>query len=84
MGKQNNSTNNGGSTSYYKLPVDAREVQDLIEYKNMNFAMGNVFKACYRLGECGHSERLRDLNKMKWFIEREISAELKKTEGGTH
>ena len=61
------SVNNGGSTDYYKLPTWATELQHLIEHKNMNFALGNVFKACYRLGEAPHSEAIRDLNKMIWF-----------------
>jgi len=66
----------GGSTpSQYALPDDATELQDLIEHRSMSFSLGNVFKACYRLGKCAHSDRLRDLNKMKWFIERLIAEE---------
>ena len=66
----------GGSTpSQYALPDDATELQDLIEHRSMSFSLGNVFKACYRLGKCAHSDRLRDLNKMKWFIERLIAQE---------
>ena len=66
------SDNNGGSTDYYKLPISAKDLQDLIEHKNMDFALGNIFKACYRLGECSHSEAIRDLNKIIWFAERKI------------
>lgn len=66
------SDNNGGSTDYYKLPINAKDLQDLIEYKDMDFALGNIFKACYRLGECSHSEAIRDLNKIIWFAERKI------------
>lgn len=64
--------NNGGSTNYYKVPEGAKDLQDLIEHKNMNFALGNIFKAVYRLGECEHSEVERDLNKIIWFAEREL------------
>lgn len=64
--------NKGGSTDYYKLPAEAKELQDLIEFKEMNFAIGNIFKACYRLGECEHSEKERDLNKIIWFSKREL------------
>ena len=67
------SANDGGSNvGQYGLPDNATELQDLIEHRNMNFAIGNIFKACYRLGHCDHSDKLRDLNKIKWFIEREI------------
>lgn len=64
---------NGGSTpSQYALPVGAKELQDLIEYRGMNFAVGNIFKACYRLGHCDHSTRLRDMNKIVYFANREV------------
>jgi len=62
----------GGSTpDQYGLPEGASELQDLIEYREMNFALGNIFKACYRLGQCSHSDARRDLNKIIWFAERE-------------
>ena len=66
------STNNGGSTDYYKLPSSATDLQDLIEFKNMNFAQGNIFKAIYRLNDTHHSDTIRDLNKVIWFAQREI------------
>jgi hypothetical protein len=44
-------TSDGGSTSYYELPPHATELNDLIEHKGMSFALGNIFKACYRFGE---------------------------------
>ena len=64
----------GGSTpSQYGLPAGATDLQDLIEHRGMNFAMGNIFKACYRRGTCSHSDELRDMRKIKWFAEREIA-----------
>lgn len=57
----------------YGLPDASTELQDLIEYRNMNFAVGNIFKACYRLGHCDHSDNVRDLRKIKWFVERELA-----------
>lgn len=64
----------GGSTpEQYGLPAGARELQDLIEHRDMNFAVGNIFKACYRMGNCGHSSARRDLNKMIWFAKRELA-----------
>ena len=63
----------GGSTpSQYALPSGAAELQDLIEHREMNFAVGNIFKAAYRLGHCDHSDAKRDLNRIIWFAQREL------------
>ena len=62
----------GGSTPrQYSIPSDAKELQDLIEYRNMNFAIGNIFKACYRMGLKEGADELYDLNKIIFFAERE-------------
>ena len=62
----------GGSTNYYELPSWAKELQDLIEHKNMSFALGNIFKACYRFGEKDGTNQLYDLNKIIFFANRMI------------
>lgn len=63
----------GGSTPHqYRLPPEATELQDLIEYRGMNFAQGNIFKAQYRSGVCTHSNELRDARKTLWFAQREV------------
>ena len=63
---------NGGSTPHqYSIPSDARELQDLIEYRNMNFAIGNIFKACYRMGRKEGADEIYDLNKIIFFAKRE-------------
>jgi hypothetical protein len=62
----------GSTASYYELPEDARELQDLISHKNMNAQIGEVFRACYRYGEVAHSEMLRDAKKIKFYAEAEI------------
>lgn len=67
------SKNNGGSTNYYDVPNDALTLDDLIEHKNMNFAIGNIFKACYRYGEKDSASKLYDLNKMIYYAQREIN-----------
>ena len=60
----------GGSTpSQYALPKGAAELQDLIEFREMNFAMGNIFKACYRKKDA--VDRLYDIRKIIWFAQRE-------------
>ena len=62
----------GWSTDYYQLPEDAEELQDLIEYRDMNFAMANIFKACYRYGHKANTTKEYDLNKIIWYARREL------------
>jgi hypothetical protein len=62
-------TSDGGSTSYYDLPPHATELRHLISYRGMSKSRGDVFKACYRLGEKEGADILYDLNKMKFFVE---------------
>ena len=59
----------GGSTSYFELPDHATELRHLISYKNMSKSRGDIFKACYRLGEKEGAEIEYDLNKIKFFAE---------------
>lgn len=71
--KENNKIKSDGSTaSYYELPDQAMELQELISYKNMNAQMGEIFRATYRYGEVEHSEKIRDAKKIKFYIEAEI------------
>ena len=71
----NKNENNGGDTDYYRLPESVKKdnamIQDLIEHKKMNFAVGNIFKAAYRLDSDDH-DTIRDLHKIIWFANREI------------
>ena len=67
-----NCTNDGGTTDYYQFPDGVEQLQDLIEYRNMNFAIGNIFKAAWRLGQ-GNSDPARDLRKIVWFAQRELA-----------
>lgn len=59
----------GLSTAYYKLPDHANELRHLISHKSMSKSRGDIFKACYRLGEKKGTDTLYDLNKMKFFIQ---------------
>lgn len=70
----------GWSSDYYRLPPGATELQDLIEFKNMNFAVANVFKAAYRLGDKPGTAELYDLDKIIWFAQREKARILKQHE----
>jgi len=62
----------GSTASYYALPEGAKELQDLISHKDMNAQIGEIFRACYRYGEVGHSPKLRDAKKIRFYIEAEI------------
>ena len=66
----------GGSSDYYKLPLGATDLLDLIEHKNMGFGIGNIFKACYRLGDKAGTTRKYDLEKIIFFANRELQMEL--------
>jgi len=59
----------GLSTKYYQLPEHATELRHLISHKGMSKSRGDIFKACYRLGEKQGTDVEYDLNKMKFFIE---------------
>jgi hypothetical protein len=58
----------GLSTSYYTIPEHATELRHLISHKSMSKSRGDIFKACYRLGEKDGTDVLYDLNKMEFFI----------------
>lgn len=63
----------GSSTDYYKLPAGATDLIDLIEHKNMSFAIGNIFKACYRFGEKDGIDKAYDLRKIIFFAKRALA-----------
>jgi hypothetical protein len=62
----------GSSTDYYKIPEGATDLLDLIEYKGMDFGVGNIFKACYRLGEKEGIDQAYDLRKIVFFAQRKL------------
>lgn len=65
--------NNGGSTDYYKL-LGMKDLQDIIEDRNMNFAQGNILKAafCFNVGRHEGTSYERELNKIIYFANREL------------
>ena len=63
---------NGSTASYYELPEEAKELQHLISYKNMNAQVGEAFRGLYRLGESSHSDRIRDLKKVIFYCDAEL------------
>lgn len=67
--------NNGGSTDYYKFNPEWKDCQDVIEDRKMNFAQGNIFKVafCFNQGRHEASNYKRELNKIAWFVDRELN-----------
>lgn len=61
-------TSDGGATDYYRLPEHATELRHLISHKGMSKSRGDIFKACYRLGEKEGAGVEYDLNKMLFFV----------------
>ncbi len=68
----------GKKTGYYDLPEGASELNDLIEHKHMGFALANIFKACYRLGQKDGTDLLYDLNKIVYFAQERLIPYVKK------
>jgi len=62
----------GSTAKYYELPKNARELQDLISYKNMNAQIGEIFRSCFRFGQAEHSDKVRDAKKIFFYISAEI------------
>ena len=71
--KVSSSTSDGSTASYYELPKFARELQHLISHKNMNAQIGEIFRACYRMGEASHSDELRDAKKILFYAKAEVA-----------
>jgi hypothetical protein len=67
--KTTKEVSDGSSTNYFKLPDHATELRHAISHKNMSFSRGNLFKACYRLGDKDGTSVLYDLNKMEFFLQ---------------
>lgn len=71
-------------TVNYIILLCPQTLNDLIEYKNMQPWQHEVFKACYALEERairatdGSSSRLREINKMEYYVGRGKNLELSK------
>ena len=62
----------GSSASYYELPDNASELQDLISHRNMNAQIGEVFRECYRYGKASHSDEMRGIKKILFYAKAEL------------
>lgn len=65
-------TSDGSTASYYELPEGAKELQDLISYRNLNAQDGEIFRAIYRKGRASHSDELRDARKVLFYAKAEV------------
>jgi hypothetical protein len=71
--------NNGGTTDYYAIPKNAKTLNDLIEYKDMTFAQGEIFKAIFAFNERANrstddsSSMLREANKILYYAKRIVN-----------
>lgn len=66
------STSDGSTASYYELPTDCTQLQDLISYRNMNAQDGEIFRVIYRKGRASHSDALRDAKKVLFYAQAEV------------
>lgn len=66
--------------SHYGGQDNTYEAIKVIEAWNLNFNLGNVAKYVSRAGKKG--DALQDLEKAKWYLEREINT-LKERKAGT-
>ena len=66
------STSNGLTADYYELPANAKQLQDLISFKDMNAQVGESFRSLYRYGQSSHSDKLRDAKKVLFYMQAEI------------
>lgn len=62
----------GSTASYYELPPGATQLQDLISHRDMNAQIGEIFRACYRMGLVEHSDELRDAKKILFYAKAEV------------
>ena len=65
-------SSDGASASYYELPNNASELQDLISAKNMNAQIGEIFRECYRYGQAAHCDEIRGIKKILFYANAEL------------
>ena len=74
--KENDSTVD--QSSYYQGKI---EVIDFIEDKKLGFNLGNCVKYISRAGKKNPDKRIEDLEKARWYLDREISRAKKESTG---
>ena len=64
------SDKDGLYSSYYDIPENAKDLIDLMNFKNMNHSIGEAFCALYRLNDKDTPKR--NLEKVLYYITREL------------
>ena len=67
----------GTTASYYQLPEGIKETQDIISYLNLNAQLGEILRSVIRYGRASHSDKLRDIRKIKFYADAEEKRILK-------
>lgn len=70
----------GGSSSYYDVRIKGQTISclDIIEALDMDFALGNIFKAAWRIAASRNGKKKKgnnekyDFEKIVFFAERNI------------
>ena len=70
--KKKKEASDGSNAAYYDLPPDAKTLQDLISYLNLNAQMGEIMRSNYRYGKAAHSDRIRDIKKIIYYSNAEL------------
>lgn len=66
------SAGNVNHPSYYGGAYNTYEAIKVIEAWGLGFCLGNTIKYISRAGKKDNNSRLQDLEKAKWYLEREI------------
>lgn len=66
----------GGPASYYDFPRGAITLNDLIEFKQMGFHRGNIFKACWRYDTKEGTDKVYDERKILYSAARMLRQSL--------
>lgn len=69
---EDDSINNGGSTDYYKINPEWKDLQDIIEERKMIYSQANILKVAFTFNVGRHegTDELREINKIIYFAER--------------
>ena len=65
-------TSDGSTAHYYELPSWAKELMDLIRYKNMNGSQAEIFRAIFRGDAASHSDQQRQAKKVLAYAVDEV------------
>ena len=68
--KKKTNDKDGLYSSYYDVPSDAKDLVDLMNFKNMNHSIGEAFCALYRLND--KDTPIRNLEKVVYYATREL------------